>query len=122
VKKITYIGTIGGGVEIDGGVVVETGDTVDVDDELAERLLEQEDQFVLAEQVDLETLDRAELLAIAESLGVEVAAGTKTKSLVAAIRDAQAAPVPPEPPEQAGPNADDDAAGIAADSTQEAAS
>jgi hypothetical protein len=48
VKKITYIGTIGGGVEIDGGVVVETGDTVDVDDELADRLLEQEGQFVLA--------------------------------------------------------------------------
>lgn len=49
-KKITYIGTIGGGVEIDGGVVVETGDTVDVDDELAERLLEQDGQFVLAAQ------------------------------------------------------------------------
>lgn len=49
-KKITYIGTIGGGVEIDGGVVVETGGTVDVDDELADRLLEQEGQFVLAAQ------------------------------------------------------------------------
>jgi hypothetical protein len=119
VKKIIYIGSIGGGVEIAGGVVVEHGDTVEVDDVLAERLLEQDDQFMLAEQVDLETLDRAELLAIAEDLKIEVAPGTKTKTLVAAIREAQAAAEPTEPTD---PNADDDAAGIAADSTQEAAS
>lgn len=49
-KKITYVGSIGGGVEIEGGVVVEHGDTVDVADELAERLLEQDGQFVLATQ------------------------------------------------------------------------
>jgi hypothetical protein len=63
-----------------------------------------------AEQVDLENLDRGELLAIAEDLGIEVAPGTKTKTLVKLILEAQAAA---EEQEQPNPDDDGDADGIA---------
>jgi hypothetical protein len=62
--------------------------------------------------VDLEKLDRAEVLAIAEDLGIEVVPGTKTKTLVKLILEAQAAA---EEQEQPNPDDDGDADGIAGD-------
>lgn len=64
------------------------------------------------EPVDLEKLDRAEVLAIAEDLGIEIAPGTKTKTLVKLILEAQAAA---EEQEQPNPDDDGDADGIAGD-------
>jgi hypothetical protein len=64
------------------------------------------------EQVDLENLGRPELLAIAEDLKIEVAPGTKTKTLGKLILEAQAAA---EEQDQPAPNDDGDANGIAGD-------